>query len=182
MFLKTLLPFLFFATTTLSAQNYKPTDNGSKVHFEIKNFGISTGGDFTGLKGEIQFLPDNITSSQFNVSVAASTIDTDNSLRDKSLVGDEYFDTAKYPQIKIVSTKIDKTNKTATGFYYFSGNITMHGVTKTISFPFQAEKIQDDYLFTGKFEINRLDFGIGEKSMVLGNTVSVSLSILAKKS
>ena len=36
-------------------QKYTPTDAGSKVHFVIKNFGIRTGGDFTGLKGSIVF-------------------------------------------------------------------------------------------------------------------------------
>lgn len=182
MILKNLLPFLFLITTSVSAQNYKPTDTGSKVHFVIKNFGINTGGDLKGLKGEINFLPDNLSACKFNVSVAASTVDTDNSLRDKHLVSDEYFDAEKYPEIKIVSTKIGKTNKTATGFYYFTGDLTIHGITKTISFPFHAEKINDDYLFTGDFEINRLDFGVGEKSVVLNNTVSITLSVLAKKS
>ena len=182
MILKNLLPFLFFINTTVSAQHFTPVDTGSKVHFVIKNFGINTGGDFTGLKGEIYFLPDNLSSCKFNVSVSASTIDTDNPSRDKHLKSDEYFDAHKYTDISIVSTKIEKTNKTATGFYYFTGNLTIHGVTKTISFPFHAEKVKDDYLFTDDFEIDRVDFGVGEKSVVLSNKVIVSLSVLAKKS
>ena len=57
----------------------------------------------------------------------------------------------------------------------------MRGITKTIAFPFKAEKTNDNYLFTGEFEIDRLDYGIGDKSAVLSNTVNVSLSVLAKK-
>ena len=34
-------------------KNIYPVDAGSKVHFTIKNFGIKTGGDLSGLKGEI---------------------------------------------------------------------------------------------------------------------------------
>jgi len=181
MILKNLLLFLFLITTSAYAQHYKPVDSGSKVHFVIKNFGISTGGDFKGLKGEINFLPANLSASKFDVSVSAVTVDTDNPMRDKDLKGKEYFDVQKYPDIKIVSTKIDKTNKTDSGFYYFTGNLTMHGITKTISFPFQANKQKDGFLFTGEFEINRVDFGVGEKSVVLGSKVAVSLSVVAKK-
>lgn len=178
---KYLLAFIFLIAVNTSAQNYTPTDAGSKVHFVIKNFGINTGGDFTGLKGEITFLPDNLAACKFTVSVAASTVDTDNQMRDKNLVSDEYFDAAKFPTIQLVSTKIDKTNKTDDGFYYFNGNITIKGITKNISFPFQAKKIDKDYLFTGNFAIDRIDFGVGEKNIVLSDKVDVSLSVLVKQ-
>src|SRR5690348_662230 len=163
------------------AQKYTPVDTASKVHFIIKNFGINTGGDFSGLKGDISFSADTPASCSFNVSVVASTIDTDNSMRDKSLAEEEYFDAAKHPLITIVSTKIEKTNKTAAGFYYFTGNLTIKGVTKNISFPFQVKEEKHGLLFTGSFEMNRLDFGVGEQSIVLSNQVAVTLSVFAKK-
>jgi polyisoprenoid-binding protein YceI len=172
---------LFAATgTSAHAQNFTPVDAGSKVHFVIKNFGIGTGGDLTGLTGQISFSPDNLAGSVFNVSVSAATVDTDNSMRDKNLKSDEYFDAARFPVIQMVSTKIEKTNKTEDGYYYFTGNLTIHGVTRTISFPFQAKKINNDYVFSGNFEIDRTDYGIGEKNIVLSNKVAVTLSVTAK--
>ena len=180
--MKKLLPFLFFfITSSIFAQKYTPTDEGSKVHFSLKNFGIKTGGQLSGLKGEILFFTTDLTACNFNVSVDASTVDTDNGSRDRHLKS-EYFDAEKYAEITIASTKIDKTNKTESGFYYFTGTLTMHGITKPISFPFHIEKVNDTYLFTGEFEINRLDYGVGSNSTVLSNTVNVSLSVLAKKS
>ncbi len=176
-----LFTFLLFSFAGIS-QKYKPAEAGSKVHFTIKNFGISTGGDLSGLKGDINFVAANVTSSVFNISVSVNTIDTDSDTRDEHLKSKEYFDAAKYPEITIVSTKISTTNKTKTGVYYFTGNLTLLGVTKPIAFPFTAIKKLNDYLFTGTFEINRLDFGVGTSSAVLSNTVKVSLSILAKKS
>jgi polyisoprenoid-binding protein YceI len=181
--MRKLLPFFFLViTSSIFAQKYTPTDEGSKVHFTIKNFGIRTGGELTGLKGEIIFFTTDLAACNFNVSVDASTVDTNNESRDRHLKESEYFDIEKYPVITITSTKIDKTNKTEAGFYYFSGTLTLHGVTKPISFPFHIEKINDDYLFTGEFEINRLDYEVGSSSAVLSNTVNVSLSVLAKKS
>lgn len=181
--MKRLLPFFFvFITSSIFAQKYTPTDEGSKVHFVIKNFGIKTGGQLSGLKGEILFFTTDLSACNFNVSVDASTIDTDNNNRDRNLKGTEYFDAENYPEITITSTKIDKTNKTESGFYYFTGALTLHGITKPISFPFHIEKVNDDYLFTGEFEINRLDYEVGSNSAVLSNIVNVSLSVLAKKS
>jgi len=182
MTLKAFLPLFFFFTTTVHAQKYTPDDAGSKVHFNIRNFGIKTGGQLSGLKGEIFFFTSDLAACRFDVTVDPSTVDTDNQSRDKSLKGSEYFEVKKYPLITISSTKIDKTNKTESGYYYFTGNINMHGVTKQISFPFHIEKVNDTYLFTGNFEINRLDFGVGSNSAVLSNKVDVSLSVLAKKS
>lgn len=161
-------------------QNYTPVDEGSKVHFVIKNFGFNTGGDLRGLSGSIAFNPDNLKASVMNVSVAVKTIDTDNETRDEHLRSDSYFNADKFPLITIKSTGIDKTNKPGT-WYYFTGTLTMHGVTKIISFPFTATLHSNDYLFTGKFELNRLDFGVGEPSSVMSKTVKVSISVLAKK-
>ncbi|MEJ0104488.1 MAG: hypothetical protein WDO19_18825 [Bacteroidota bacterium] len=46
---KILTTFLFSSLTVLVfAQAYKPVDEGSKVKFVIKNFGINTGGTFNG--------------------------------------------------------------------------------------------------------------------------------------
>ena len=173
--------FLIFSVTAIS-QKYKPSDAGSKVHFIIKNFGIETGGDLSGLAGDISFTPANIAAGSFDVSVNVKTIDTDNEMRDNDLKTKKYFDADTYPVIIIKSTKINRTNKSASGWYYFTGTLTMHGVTKPVAFPFSATLKGNDYLFAGDFSINRLDYGVGGNSAVLSNTVKISLSVLAKKS
>jgi len=181
--MKKLLPFLLVALScSVQGQKYTPQDDGSRVHFNIRNFGIKTGGQLSGLKGEILFFTTDLTACSFQVTVDVSTIDTDSDSRDRSLRSDEYFDAEKYPQITLVSTKIDRTNKTDQGYYYFTGNLTIRGVTKQVAFPFRAEKVNNDYLFTGEFTLNRIDFGVGSSSAVLSNTVDVTLSVLAKKS
>lgn len=168
-------------STSIFSQSYSPVDSLSKVHFVIKNFGINTGGDLSDIHGKIHFLPENPSESHFNTTVSVSTIDTDNSMRDNNLKSDEYFDAAKYPKISLVSTKIEKTNKTGEGYFYFTGNLTIKGITKPVSFPFQAKAQNNGYLFTGNFQIDRTEFGVGEKNIVLSNLVAVTLSVFAKK-
>ncbi len=177
----TLVTLSFFVTLFAIAQNYKPVDDGSKVSFSIKNFGINTGGTLSGLKGSVLFDPANLTVSNFDVSVDVKTIDTDIENRDEHLRSDKYFDAEKYPVIVIRSTEI-KSNTAKSGEYSFTGTLTMHGITKNISFPFTVILRGNDFLFSGDFEINRLDYSIGEPSAVMSKTVKVSLSVLAKKS
>lgn len=174
---------IFLFTTAIGiSQKYTPVDNGSKVHFIIKNFGIKTGGQLSGLKGDIYFFTTDLSACRFNVSVETSTIDTDNDSRDRHLKNADYFDVAQFPQITITSTKIDKTNKTEDGYYYFTGNLTIKGITKPISFPFRVQKENDSLIFTGGFSIDRLDFGVGSSSAVLSDSVNVSLLVSAKRS
>ena len=177
---KLLFILLISFSLQTSAQNYVPSDDGSKVQFTIKNFGFNTNGTFKGLAGKIFFNPAFPSSATFSVTISSTTIDTDNGSRDKDLREKLYFDVGNFPDITLVSTKIDKTNKTDDGYYFFTGNLIIKGVSKPISFPFKVEKVLNDYLFTGEFSINRLDFGVGEKSTVLGQKVIVNLKVLAK--
>lgn len=179
--MKKFLFFLFLTgfTTILISQNYVPVDNGSKVKFNIKNFGISTGGTFEGLSGSIVFDANNPGAGSFNVNVDAKTVDTDNGARDKHLRKAEYFDVEKYSKLSFVSTKITKTN--TEGYLYMFGKLTIKGVTKEISFPFKAAAKDGGYLFEGSFKVNRRDFGVGGSSVSLSDNLNVTLSIFGKK-
>ncbi len=177
---KILTTFLFSSLTVLVfAQAYKPVDEGSKVKFVIKNFGINTGGTFNGLDGAISFDPANPANASFDVSIDAKSIDTDVESRDNHLRKEEYFNVEKFPKISFKSTKITKTNSAE--FFYMFGNITIKGVTKEIKFPFKATPKDDGYVFEGNFKLNRRDFGVGGNSLSLSDELTVNLSVFAKK-
>lgn len=173
---------LLFGFSSAAAQQFTPVDDGSRVHFIIKNFGINTTGELKGLKGDIYFDANNMRSCRLMVSVEAKTVDTDSESRDAHIRGEDYFDVERNPQITIRSTSISYTSESNKGKYSFNGNLTLAGITRPVSFIFQVKRKGSDYIFTGDFEINRLDYNIGESSSVLSNTVKVYLSILARKS
>lgn len=167
-----------FISVWVNAQNYLPTDDGSKLHFVIKNLGINTGGDITGLKGKIIFDAKNVSKCFFDVTASVKTIDTDNGKRDEHLKKEEYFDVATYPVIHLVSTKVEPG--TDLKHFIFKGNLTIKNITKPISFPFTAEGKNGGALFVGSFEINRVDFGVGKESFSLSNKIKVTLNAFAK--
>jgi len=160
----------------LAFAQYKPVDQGSALQFTIKNFGFDVTGAFTGLKGSIKFDPQNPTESNFDVTIDANTVNTDNSLRDSHLRDNSYFDVKNYPVIHFVSTKVNGKN----GAYMISGKLTIKKQTKDVSFPFTASSANDGYLFKGTFKINRKDFDVGGTSTI-ANELEVALNILAKK-
>jgi polyisoprenoid-binding protein YceI len=171
---------LFILTALISSSvfaQYKPTDQGSSLNFSIKNFGIEATGKFTGLQGEITFDPTNLATANFDVSIDAASVNTDNNLRDGHLRGESYFDVKNYPRIHFVSTKVTGKN----GSYIITGKLTIKKQTQVISFPFSAITADDACTFKGTFKINRKDFDVGGTSTI-SNELQVSLNILAKKS
>jgi polyisoprenoid-binding protein YceI len=172
-----LLSIIVLTWNLLSAQ-YKPVDNGSTIQFKIKNFGINTGGSFTGIQGNIKFDINHLNDTNFDVSVDANTINTGVDMRDNHLRNDSYFDVKNYPRIHFVSTKV--TPSTKTGILFIFGKLTIKNQTKDISFPFTATATNDGYLFKGVFNINRRDFGVGGSS-IISDDLEVELSVLAKK-
>ena len=173
--------FLFSAiliSSFLQAQTFTPSDKESKVHFVIKNFGINTGGDITGMKGKIKFNAKKPSACSFDVTADISTIDTDNEKRDEHLKTIDFFDIEKYPGIRIESIKIEPGSDLK--HFTFKGKLTIKNVTKNIEFPFTAEGKPGGALFTGDFEIKRSDYGIGKEGGTMSDKVKVSLSVFGK--
>ena len=167
----------FLCTSTIASAQYKPVHESSSIKFKIKNFGFDVTGSFGDLQGNIHFDPQNESADSFDVSIDASTINTDNSLRDKHLKDETYFDINNYPRIRFVSNKVaaDKS-----GAYILTGQLTIKGKSKAIAFPFTAMPSDDGYVFKGSFKIDRKDFGVGGTSTI-SNQLEVFLMVYAKK-
>jgi polyisoprenoid-binding protein YceI len=170
----TLLLFVSLLTTKLLSAQYKPADQGSEIKFTVNNFGFAVDGSFKGIQGTIDFDPQNAVAGRFDVTIDASTVNTDNSLRDSHLKNDGYFDVRNYPRIRLVSTGLSGSG----GTYRFTGQLTIRDKTKEVSFPFTAVPADGSIVFKGSFKINRKDFGVGGTSTI-SNELTVSLNVAA---
>jgi len=166
---------ILFAAGDVSAQ-IKPVDDKSIIDFSIRNFGIRVSGTFKGMEGTIHFDPAHLDQANFDISLDANSVNTDNSLRDDHLRGESYLDIKNYPKIRLVSTKVIPSNKK--DIWFLSGKLTIKGHTKDISFPFSATAAMGGYLFKGAFKIKRKDFEVGGTSTI-SDEMDVSLSVFA---
>ena len=64
----------------------------------------------------------------------------------------------------MVSTRIAKTNKTADGFYFFTGNLTIKGITHPTTFDAIIITSDNQVTLTGKIVIDRTKYGIKFRS------------------
>jgi polyisoprenoid-binding protein YceI len=175
--LTSITPLIFLlATASFAFAQYKPVDNGSTLKFTVTNLGFDVDGTFSGFQGTLSFDPQNLSAANFDVTIDAATVNTDNSLRDKHLRDDGYFDVKDYPRIRLVSSKISGKN----GSYILTGMLTLKGKTKPVSFPFTAASTTDGYLFKGSFKIKRKDFDVGGTSTI-GDELTVNLNVHAVK-
>ena len=69
---------VFSMAAACFGQEYKPTDQGSTIAFEIKNFGFNSKGSFSGLEGKITWDPKDPSKAAFDVSINAASVNTDN--------------------------------------------------------------------------------------------------------
>ncbi len=150
----------------------------ASVTFEIKNLGITTGGSIGGLQTKVHFNPLNLVGSTLEASVEVNTINTDNSGRDEHLRSEDFFDVARYPKISLKSVNFKhKSGNNYTGSFI----LTIKGRSKQIELPFTFLDKDNMVAFKGSFKLNRLDFGIGGKSMILADEVIVNIDCEEKK-
>ena len=88
-------------------------------------------GQFTKMKGIIQFDPVDKSSASVDVEIDIASVNTGNSKRDEHLLTADFFDRERYPIMKFKSTSIDfqPGNRCR-----ISGNLTLHGATLPIVF------------------------------------------------
>jgi polyisoprenoid-binding protein YceI len=147
------------ATTTWSID-----PSHSEVQFKVKHLVISTvTGSFGTFEGQLKTEGEDFTNAQVSFSADVNSISTGNEQRDAHLKAPDFFDAATYPKLTFESVSFTNTG---TDTYEVVGNLTLRGVTKSITLQVEFGGIQQDFYGNTKagFEIsgkiNRKDFGL----------------------
>jgi polyisoprenoid-binding protein YceI len=164
--IKALLVFLFFPLF-LSAQTIKPEN---PIQFKIKNAGITVDGAISDWEVEVDFDPKKLNQSSIRGKANPESIQTGIKLRDKHLQGREYFYIQKFPVISLKSKSFRSNGKNAfVGIF----ELQIRDVMREVEIPFTLTQTGKQRKFKGEFVIDRLDYGLGEKSLVLSDEVRV---------
>lgn len=150
------------ATADAAQGKWKIDASHSGVTFKIKHLMITdVRGSFSGIEGTVVLDPKDPTSGAIEATVDVATINTSDAKRDEHLRSPDFFDVAKFPKATFKSKKIKKAGKG----YQVVGDLTIHGVTKEVTFTAQVSKPTQAFGKTlvgihGETTINRKDFGI----------------------
>ena len=146
----------------------------AEIKFSIANAGFDVEGTIAIRNIEMKFDPGNLATCFIYASADPSSIQTGIGIRDKHLKRADFFHVTKYPEISIRSNTFKKT-----GRYKFVGQfeLTIKGVTKTVSIPFTMTSENGKMRYEGTFEVNRLEYGIGEASITVDDRVKVTVTV-----
>lgn len=167
-----------FASQTITTQNQEWLVSSSSVKFKIKNAGFITNGTFSGLTAKIIFDTSKGYGNSIDATIEAKSINTKNGTRDGHLIKKEYFDVAGFPTINMKATLFGKEKNGSFRGYF---KLTMKGKTKDVLVPFTFTEKDGKANIKGVFTINRLDFSIGESSMILSDNATITIEVNAIK-
>ena len=175
---------MFMTATDASAADYVIDTKGAHafVNFKIKHLGYSwLHGRFNTFDGQFNYDAKNPNASQISVNIDTASLDSNHAERDKHLRGGDFLNVSKYPQASFKSTaiKFDQDGEEAT----VTGEFTLHGITKTISF--EIDKIGEGkdpwggyrVGFEGETSLKLADYGIDYNSGPASTHVDIGLFI-----
>lgn len=137
----------------------------SEVEFKVKHMMISNvSGDFSKFDATVETQDEDFMTAKVEFTVDVASISTGADQRDEHLKSPDFFDVAKFPQLKFVATKYENVDND--GSYEVYGDLTMHGITKNVKLDAEFGGVIKDpwgntragITISGK--INRKDFGL----------------------
>lgn len=172
------------ATPAVAApDNYKVDPAHVSVVFKINHLGFSNmWGRFNNVNGSFAYDGENVANSKVEIVIKTESVDTNHQKRDDHLRSPDYLNAMEFPEMKFVSTKIEKTgDKTGK----ISGNLTLLGVTKPVvldavlnnaaQHPFRKEVAVAGFSATTK--IKRSDFGMSYSVPAIGDDLELFLEV-----
>lgn len=157
----------------INAENSKVLFTGSKVT------GKHDGG-FNSISGTIDLVNNKPEESTVSVDIETASVFSDDEKLTGHLKSADFFDVEKFPKASFKSTKIAPDAAKGADSYTVTGDFTLHGVTKSISFPATIKVSPDGAAVNSEFSINRKDFGIvyaGKADDLIRDDVVIKLDL-----
>ena len=170
------------STPAGAVEKYLITSENSKITFVASKVTGSHHGSFEKFSGAIDYAGQP-EKSHVTITIDTSSVTTDTPDLTKHLKTADFFDVAKYPQAKFESTEI-KAGGDKGATHTITGNLQLHGVTKSITFPATIVVNPGVIAVDSTFSINRKDFGInyaGAADNLIRDEVVLTLNVRATK-
>lgn len=157
----------------------------SGVSFQISHLGLSyIQGRFNDFSGNFTLDTSDPSRSSFALTIKAESVDTNNSKRDDHLCAPDFFNVKQFPTITFTSTAV----KPIDGGYEVTGDLTMHGEIRPLTFSLKGgktaefpPKITRTGFTTSQIVLKRTEFGVGKPTPALGDEVYITISFEGTK-
>ena len=159
---------------------YSADPQQSRLEFTGVQAGAEFKGAFHKFSADVEFAPDALASSRFDVQIDLKSVDSMDKDRDTTIRGPDIFDVTHYPTAHYVTRSFTKT---AAG-YTAVGALTLRGVTKDVPIEFQFTPAGAGAKLEGSAKLKRLDFGAGQgdwkSTEWVADAVKITFSLVLK--
>ncbi len=164
-----------------ATEHYVVDKGHSALLFKIKHLGVSyTHGRFNDFTGFFSVNDADLSKAKIEIDIASVSIDSNDAGRDEHLRKPDYFNCEKFPSITFESTSIAMASK---GVYRVTGDFTLLGVTKEITFrmtkvgegndPWGGHRLG----YEGQLLIKRSEYGMTTMLKGIGDNVHITLAV-----
>lgn len=176
-----ILGLIASAGSIARADSYNVDPVHSTTIFRIHHFNAGyVYGFIAGPTGTFTYDPNDASTLAFTVSASLDNLDTSNSRRDDDLKGPDWFNAKQFPTLDFKSTSATKTGDNT---YSVTGDLTIHGVTKSITVTMtmtgsgQGMQGETRTGFETTFTIQRADFDMAAMPGGVGPDVRIIVAL-----
>lgn len=160
---------------------YRLDPNHAALLFRVSHLGLSSFiGRFNEFDASLDFDPNAMHLAKLEAVVDTSSIDTNNAELDNTLRTSSWLDTTTYPEATFKSRTV-----TAQGDgFLFTGDLTLHGITRTVSLQGRfiggaVNRLNGRYTlgFSARGQIKRSEFGIDSYLAMIGDEINLEIDV-----
>ena len=131
-------------------------------------------GGFSEFQGYVVADPDKNNIQSLVIDINVDSVWTKFILLTSHLKKPDFFDTEKFPTARFVSTEITDAEE---GQCTVTGDLTLHGATKSISFPAKYRFENGGLVLAAKFQLDRSQFGMDQMLSGVDKLVEVKFVV-----
>lgn len=169
---------------TAAPVEYRIDPSHSQVEFTWSHFGYSNiTARFDQLEGTFVYDAENPSASSAQAAVVIDSLDSGVDKLDTHLKSPDFFDAAKFARAEFKSTKVEAAGE---GKLALTGDLSIHGVTKPVTFQVTVNKIGDHPMkkvpsagFDAVTTIKRSDFGMSMAVPNVSDEITIEITIEA---
>lgn len=157
---------------------YKIDPAHSEIHFKVKHLMITNvTGSFEKFDGTLESEAPDFTDAKVTFEADIDSISTNNAQRDGHLKSADFFDAEQFPKLTFVSTGVEKTGDNE---FKLTGDLTMHGVTNSVTLDVEHGGTTGDFYgqtkvgFEANGKISRKEWGLTWGGVTEAGSIVVS--------
>jgi polyisoprenoid-binding protein YceI len=132
-------------------------------------------GSFGRFDGRLELASNDPSDARLSIDIDMNSVRTEIPLLTKHLKRKDFFDVEHFPKATFISSRVE-TSKVEGATHVLTGNLTVHGVTRTLSIPARFAVSAELVALDATIGVRQSDFGMERAARKTDDVVAVTVS------